>query len=299
MTISTGNFPEELWPGIHDHWGIFYKKWEPLYEKCFEVKTSDKSFEKEQQITSYPIAMVKDQGSPVSYVDAKQGVQKEYVPITYALGTSFTWEMNQDDQYGHLKRLPKTLSWSMREAEETTAFDHFNRATTAAYTGADGLTLLNASHTLVGGGTYRNQLSTASDLSNSSLETALMDLSDWTDDQQKKIRVKAKTLLIPTALQATAFKILNTMQVTGSNDNDKSWVATQGLKLVVSPYLTDPDAWFLITDVDNGMVFYWRSKPEVSRDNEFDTKNLKVATIARFMSGWTDPHGVFGTIGAA
>ena len=299
MTIATGNFPEELWPGIHDHWGIFYKQWEPLYTKVFEVKTSDKAFEKEQQITSFPIAMVKDQGSPVSYVDAKQGVQKEYVPITYGLGTSFTWEMNQDDQYGHLKRIPKTLSWSMREAEETTAFDHFNRVTTAAYTGADGLTLLNASHTLVGGGTYRNQLSTASDLSNSSLETALMDLSDWTDDQQKKIRVKAKTLLISTALQATAFKILNTMQVTGSNDNDKSWVATQGLKLVVSPYLTDPDAWFLITDVDNGMVFYWRHKPEVSRDNEFDTKNLKVATIARFMSGWTDPHGVFGTIGAA
>lgn len=190
------------------------------------------------------------------------------------------------------------LARSMRQTEETIAFNHLNRAFNVAYTGADGATLCNATHNLVGGGSFRNQLSTTADLTQTSLEQALQDVMDFVDDQSLKLRAMPKALVVSTQTNFTAQKLLETSAVVGSADNDKNPIPGVGMDLVVSPYLTDTDAWFITTDCPNGLSWYNRRSAEIVRDNEFDTQNLKFATTARFSSGWTDPRGVFGSAGA-
>ena len=297
MTIATGNFPELLWPGIADIWGNTYSDYKPLFTQVFDIKRSDKRFEKEQGVTGLGLASVKNEGSSIAYSDPYQGFQKEYVNATYAAGTTVTREMVEDEQYNYINQLPAMLARSLRQTEETVGFNHLNRGFNTTYTGADGVTLFNASHPLVGGGTFSNQLGTNSDLTQTSLETAIQNLMDFVDDQSLKIRIMPKTLVVPTALNFTAFKLMNTDRAVGSADNDKN--PLQGmLKVVVSPYLTDTDAWFIITDCPNGLTWFKRRAAEIKRDNEFDTQNLKMATTARWSSGWTDPRGAYGTPGA-
>ncbi len=298
MTVASGNFAELLWPGIADIWANNYNDYEPLYTKIFETKRSDKRFEKEQGVTGLGLAGVKDEGSAVPYEDPFQGFQKEYVNVTYALGTTVTREMYEDDQYNYINSMPAMLARSLRQTEETLAFDHFNRGFNSAFTGADGLELFSSVHPLVGGGTYRNELATPADLTQTSIEQALQDLMDFVDDQNLKIRVMPKCLVVPTQVNFRARKILESSYVTGSADNDNNPIPGLFKDLVVSPYLTDTDAWFIITDVPNGMTWYNRRSAEITRDNEFDTENLKFKTTERFDSGWTDPRGAFGTAGA-
>ena len=297
MTVATGNFAELLWPGIADLWGKDYNDYSPLYTQVAEIANSDKAFEKYQGVTGLPLASIKSQGNTIPYVDPYQGLQKEFVHTTYAIGSSVTREMFEDDQYNYINKIPGMLSRSMRQTEETTLFNNLNRAFNTSFTGADGLSLCNASHTLVGGGTYRNQLATASDLTQTSLETALQDIMDFVDDQSLKIRVMPRTLVVPTSISIRARKILESAGVTGSADNDKN-VIQGALKIVVSPYLTDTDAWFVVTDVPHGLMFVWRRKPDLERDNDFNTKNLLFSSTGRWDTGWVDPRGIFGTAGA-
>ena len=304
MTSATGNFAELLWPGIHDLWGEAYNQYEPLYSKIFQDKQSTMRFEKEQGLTGLPLAGVKDESSSIGYVDPKQGFQKEYQNVTYALGSIVTREMYEDDQYDYINQIPGMLSNSMWQTKETEAFNHLNRAFNSTYTGADAIQLCSGggsggtAHPLVRGGTFRNELATSADLTQTSLETATQDLMDFVDDDNKKIRVMPKCLVVPTAMNHTALKLIESDLVVGSADNDPN--TTKGLfqDLVVSPYLTDADAWFIVTDVPNGLVWYTRRADELVRDNEFDTQNLKFATTGRWSSGWTNPRGVFGSPGA-
>lgn len=298
MTVSTGAFPELLWPGIKVIWGNTYNDYPALYPKCFTIKKSDKAFEKEQGVTGLPLAAVKDQGSPIAFVDPFQGFQKEYVNVTYGIGASVTKEMFADEQYGYINSLPEMLARSMRQTEETTHFNVLNTGFAATPVGADGVSLFNASHPMVGGATaLRNQLATASDLSMTALETAFTDIMDFYDDQALKIRVLPKKLVVPTALWAVARKIMETEKAVGSADNDKN-VLMGALELIVSPWLTDTDAWFIITDAPNGLVSYTRQEAELDRDNDFDTKNLKFTAVRRWISSWTDWRGAFGSAGA-
>jgi hypothetical protein len=299
MTIATGNFAELLWPGIKERWGTAYNDYTPLYTKIFEVKQSTLRFEKEQNVTGLGLAGVKDEGSPAAYQDPFQGFQKEYNNITYALGTTVTREMYEDDQYNYIKEAPDWLARSMRQTEETIAFNHLNRAQNSAFTGADGVTLLNSAHPLVGGGTYSNVLSTPADLTQTSLENGIQDLMDFVDDQSLKIRVTPKCLVVPTALNFTARKLLESDYTVGSADNDVNPVNGLFTDLVVSPYLTDADGWFIISDIPHGLTWYNRRSSEIVRDNEFDTQNLKFLTTSRFSSGFTDSRGVYGSEGAA
>jgi len=295
MSIASGNFPELLWPGINTIWGESYNDYEPLYTKIFDVKQSDKRFEKDQQVTGLRLAAVKDEGGSVPFSDPFQGLQKEYVNVTYGLGTTVTREMYEDDMYNYINQLPDMLARSLRQTEETIAFNHLNNGYNTAFTGADGLSLFNSAHTLVGGGTYRNQLATAADLNQDSLETAIQDLMDFVDDQSLKIRVMPKCLVVPTGLNFRARKLLETGYVTQSADNDINPLNGLFTDLVVSPYLTDVDNWFIVTDVPNGLTWYQRRAAEITRDNEFDTENLKFKTTERFSSGWTDPRGIMGS----
>jgi len=298
MSIASGNFPELLWPGIHDLWGVDYKEYKALYPRIFTVKKSTMAFEKEQGVTGLPLASVKQQAGNVEYVDPYQGFQKEYINTTYGIGTTVTKEMVSDEKYEYINKLPKMLNRSAWQTKETLAFNHINRATTAGYTGADGVVLASASHPLVGGGTYSNIAATSADLSQTALEALTQQLMDAVDDRQLTIRVMPKCLLVPTASNFTARKLLESDGVVGTDDNDVNPLRGMFEDLIVSPYLTDTDMFGIVTDVDNGLVWYDNWKDQFERDNEFDTKSLKMTLVFRVSSGWSDPRGFYFNPGA-
>ena len=296
MTIATGNFAELLWPGINSIFGNKYDGYKAIYPGYFETKKSDKAFEKEQGVTTLPLAAVKGQGSSINYVDPAQGYQKEYVNVTYALGASVTREMVEDEQYNYINSIPSMMAESMRQTEETVAANVLNNAFDTA-TSADGASIINASHTLVMGGTQGNKPSVAADLAQASLEQSFIDIMNWLDDQSLKIRIMPTTLVVPPALRFTAEKILQTQYEVGSADNTINPMKG-AVKLVVNPWLTDTDAWFLITDANNGLTFYNRRNRDLQKDGDFDADIMKFKTTRRFSVGCTDWRGVYGSAGA-
>ena len=256
MAIATGNFAELLWPGIKKIWGAKYGRYPALYGQIFENKRGTLAFEKEQGVTNLPLAAVKNQGDGISYVDPFQGFQKEYVPTVYSIGTIVTREMAFFDQYNYINQLPSFMAESVRQTEETVAFNVLNRATNTSFLGPDGSALAVSNHALIGGVTAQsNILAVAADLTQTSFEQMLMNITDMIDDQSLKIRANAKTLVVPTQLAMRAKKILQSDFVTGSADNDKN-VVKGATGLVISPFLTDSDAWHVITDLPQGLTFY-------------------------------------------
>lgn len=300
MTVATGNFPELLWPGIREIWGDTYNRYQTLYTQAFTVQRSTKAFEKYQGVTNLPLAAVKDQGAPVQYVDPFQGYQKELVHTTYALGSSITREMVEDDQYNYIRKIPQFLAESMRQTEETVAWNIFNNAF-GSTVGADGQPLLSNAHPLIGGGTMSNVPDTDADLTEAALEAAVTDIMDWEDDMGLKIRAVPTRLIVPNALWHVAEKILRTEKVVDSADNTVNVVRNRiSRDPLVVPYLTDPDAWFLLVDipVDEGLIFLNRRDAEIERDNEFDTQNLKTITTRRFSVGAVNFRRLYGSPGA-
>jgi len=300
---ATGNFAELLWPGIAHIWGTDYKDYPALYSQFFTVESSDQNFEKEQQITGFPIAGIKEEGNEGYFSQMYQGYQKEYRHYTYSIGAVVTREMAEDDQYNVIKQIPKFLARSMREVEEVIAHNVINSGFTAPTSGgtptADGVSFFNTAHPLVGGGTLSNTLATTADLTQTSLEQALTNIMDFTDDQGLKKMFTAKTLVVPTASNFIARKILETQYAVGSADNDKNIIASMPLKLVVSPYVTDNDSWYLVTDAPQGLKFKVRREAELDRDNDFETQNLKLLETKRMSCGVTDSaRAVFGVAGA-
>lgn len=288
---STAVFPELLYKGLADIWGNNYKDYPTLYTQFFKVEKSEQNFEKEQQITGLPTAVVKSEGNEIEFQQMYQGYQKEYRHATYAIGAEVTREMVEDDQYSVINQIPSFIARSMREVEEVVAHNVFNYGFDATnYPQADGSAFFSTSHQLVGisGGTIANTPATATDLSMTSLEQGIIAIMDFVDDQGLKRMFRPTTLVVPTALSMTARKILETEYAVGSADNDKNIVASYNLKLVVSPYLTDNDAWFLVTDAPSGLKFKVRRAPDFARHNEFNTQNMLLAGSSRFSCGVTD-----------
>lgn len=303
MTTSTANFPELLWPGLLEIYGDTYDSWAALYDKIATVRKSTKAFEKIQGITGLRAAPAKTQGSALEYDDMLQGFQKEFVNITYGLGGTVTMEMWQDDQYDRINKLPAALARSFRETQEILVADQINSGystATTPQTTADGVANFSLSHLLVAGGTFKNTPTTASDLTQSALEQADIDISDYVNDKGYPIQCRPTTLIVPTALKHVAKKILETSYAVGSADNDVNTVKQLDLKLIINPYLTDPNAWTLLTsEAENGFIYMDRMKPEPDRDNVFDTKNLKFSTVGRFSVGAVDARGFYGSPGAS
>jgi len=297
---STGNFAEELWPGIAEHWGNSYMEFEPLYKKFYMMETSDKAFEKEQQITGFPKAAIKEEGNEAFFTQMFQGFQKEYRHFTYSIGAQVTRELWEDEQYGQIKQIPRLLARSMRETEEVVAHATINNAFNSIFTGADGVELISNAHPQTGGvANQSNILATAADLSQTSLETLLTQVMGAQEDQGFQIRIESLKLIVPRQLYFIAHKLLETQLVVGSADNDKNIVANMNLLPIVTPYLTDPDAWYICTDIPNGLKFYTRRATELDKDNDFETDNLKLKTTQRFSVGFTDWRTLYGTAGAA
>lgn len=296
---NTGVFSEALWDGLKAIYGINYETWDTRYSQFFNVETSDKAFEKVQQYTGFPKAAVKEQGQEAAFSQMFQGYQTEFTHFTYAIGAVVTKELVEDDRYNIVKRIPKLLSRSMRELEEVVAHGVLNSAFDSNYTFSDGQPLISSAHPLVGGGTASNRPSTYADLTQVSLEQGTTDVMNFTDDQGLQIMVNTPKLVIPTASYHIARKLLETQQVVGSTDNDKNILALMNIKPIHTPYLTDNDCWFLITDQDNGLTFFDRRAATLDRDNDFETDNMKMKTTRRFSVGATDTaRCIYGSQGA-
>lgn len=305
MAIGTASFSEDLWPGIEKWFGNAYTNWEPLWEKLVTQYQSDKQFEKYQGLTEYGLAAVKAQGGTISYSDPYQGFQKEIINVTYGLGSTITYEMMRYDQYNLFNRIPEQLANSVRRTEETVVHNLLNNGfstATAPTTTADGVSLFNTAHVLVAttGTTLANTPSTAADLSQTSLEQAYIDVGRFVDDQNLPIVVDLERLIVPVEEQHLARKILQTEYQVGSGDNTINPVSNSRmpLDLLITPYLTDTDSWYIKTNVDDGLVFQEVDPVQLDRDNEFDTKNLKFSAMRLFGVGSVNYLGYYGSPGA-
>jgi hypothetical protein len=303
MVMATGAFSEDLWPGILGWFGDSYEDWEPIWEKLVDVHQSDKQFEKFQGVTNYGLAGIKDQGASIPYRDKYQGFPREIINIAYGIGSTITYEMMRYDQYDKFKAIPQQLAQAVRRTEETVVGNLLNNgfsgATIPTLT-ADGKSLFNSSHIMVAGGTQKNTPSTAADLMQTSLEQAYIDISLFVDDQNLPIVVSAEKLIVSPQQQHLARKILETEYEVDSGNNTINPVsaARLPLDLIVSPWLTDVDAWFIKTNEADGLVFTDVDPVMLDRDNEFDTKNLKFSAMRLFGVGAVNYLGYYGSPGA-
>lgn len=297
---TTGSLPELLYPGLADIWGTSYENMPTKYTQIFTVKNSDKRFEKEQGFAGFSTGSVKDEGDSVAYARINQGYQKEYVHTTYGLGAIITQEMMEDDQYGIIRQIPELLAEALRRTEEVVSHSVINNAFDSAYLGADNVSLCSTAHPYAGlsGGTWSNRPSTAADLSQTAIEAGFIAVRDFRDENAQRMVFEPKKLLVSNNDAFNAQKILKTQYKVGSADNDVNIISQLGLELIVSNYLTDGDAWFLLNGVKNGLTFYRRRAASVDRDNDVSTQNLAMVTTTRFDVGWTDPRDVYGSPGA-
>lgn len=299
MAINTGLFGKALWPGINRWYGKAYSEFPVEYDNIFSTRTSRKNFEEDVSISSFGLAQQKGEGTPVSYDSEQQGFVDRYTHAVFALGFIITKEMVEDDLYDVAgERKAQGLAFSMRQTKEVNGANIINRAFNASYTYGDGVSLINASHPNVAGGTWANQIATAADLSEAALEQACIDIGKYTNDRGLRIAVQPSKLIIPVDLEFEAKKILQTEYEVGTNNNTKNIVRTRFDKgLVMNHYLTDTDAWFIITNVPNGMTYFERRSDSFSNDSDFDTDNAKFKATARYSFGCSDKRAIYGSAG--
>lgn len=306
--ITSGSFAKALWPGINAWYGKAYNEYPVEYTKLFETYKSSKQFEEDVGVSSFGLAVVKPEGSPIQYDSERQAFITRYQHVTYALGFVITREIMEDDQYDVVgQRKAQGLAFSMRQTKEIVAANVYNRAFDSAYAGGDGVQLVasaasttNTSHPLFAGGTATNGPSTWSDLSEAALEQAAIDIAGFTNDRGLLIAVRPKTLVIPRQLMFEAKRILHSDGRVGTDVNDLNALKNMGLipETVVNHYLTDADAWFIRTDVPHGMKYFERRGDAFDMDNDFDTENAKYKATARYSFGWTDWRGIYASAGA-
>jgi len=298
MVTSTTNFGELLEPGLAEIYGQTYERFQMMHSSIFEMRTSTRAFEESLSIGSFGTLPVKDQGTSVTYADPKQNWKDVLTNETRGLGFVVTREMHEDDQYQKIVNYTRSLADSVAETIEINAANVLNNGfDSSVRTGGDGLELLSDAHLLGEGGTWRNELSSAADLSTTSLEQALIDIGDMVDDAGKKMHARAETLIVPNELAWTASKLLDSTQEPDTANN----AVNPGhgiMPFKVWNYLTDEDAWFIKTNIRGGLVHYTRRAPDFTRDNDFDTENAKFKATYRAIDGWDDPRGVFGSPGA-
>lgn len=306
--ITTSNFAKALWPGVKAWYGDAYDQFPVEYTKLFNTETSRKAFEEIVGGSYFGLASVKTEGAPITYDSSRQGFTSRFNHVVYALGFIITREIYDDDQYDVVgKQKASALAFSMRQTKEIVGANVYNRAFSTSYLGGDGASLIasaggggSASHPNVAGGTWTNGVATAADLSEAALEQACIDIAGFTNDRGLKIAVRPKSLIIPKELMFEAQRILKTDGRVGTDLNDLNAIKTMGMipEIVVNHYLTDTDAWFIRTDVANGLIYFERNGDEFGMDEDFDTENAKYKARGRYSFGWADPRAVYGSPGA-
>lgn len=299
--ITTGNHPKALWPGMRAFWGRQYSEHPQEWSQIFDTESSEKAYEEDAEVTGFGLAPIKTQGGAVSYDTETQGQTKRYTHVTYALGYIVTRDEMDDNLYEVVsKRRIKALAFSIRQTEEIVGANVLNRAFNSSYTGGDSKELCATDHPTVDG-TQSNELATAADLSEASLEDLIIQIMEAKNSRGLRISLMPKKLIVPPALAFDAERILNSTLQSGTANNDTNAVKSMGLikgGAVVNHYLTDADAWFLQTNAPNGLTRFNRRATEFRQDNDFDTENAKAKSSVRFSVGWTDWRGMFGTPGA-
>jgi len=298
--IATGNHPKALWPGVASWFGSKYNEHEAQYTKLFETRSSSKNFEELVQQTGFGLAPVKPEGSSTAYDSHQQGYVARGTNVAYSLGYIVTREELADNLYESVSmRRAGALAFSMAQTRENVGANIYNRAFTAGYTGGDNVVLGSTAHPTVSGN-QSNILATAADLSEASLEDMTIQIMNATDFKGLKVSISPKSLVIPTALVYDAQRILKSNLRSGTADNDTNALKLVGAipEIVVNNYLTDTDAWFIRTNVQDGLVWYDREQVQFTKDTDFDTDNAKAKGYMRFVPFWGDWRGVYCTPGA-
>lgn len=302
MPINSSSFAKALWPGVNAWYGDAYNEHSVEYTDLFDTYSSRKAFEEDMSVSGFGLASVKTEGSSVAYDTAQQGFLTRYTHVTYGLGFIITREMVDDDLYDVIgKKRAQALAFSMRQTKEIVGANVYNRGFNSSYTGGDGKEMLATDHPNVAGGTYANELATAADLSEASLEQAAIDIMKLENDRGLKIAIMPQTLIIPPDLVFEAERILYSNARVGTADNDMNALKEMGKfpgGIKVNHYLTDSDAWFIRTNCPDSMKHFERRPDDFTMDNDFDTDNAKYKATGRYSFGWTDPRGIFGSPGA-
>lgn len=298
--ITSSSFAKLLWPGLNSIYGKEYNDYPVEWEQLFEKSTSDRAYEEDLGLSSFGLARVKNEGAGIEYDTERQGFTSRYNHVVYALGFIITREIYEDDQYGKVgAQKAKSLARSMRQTKEINGANIFNYAFDSSYVGGDGKEMIATDHPNVSGGTWSNELSVASDLSEAALEQAVIDIAGFRDDRGLLIAAKPQKLVIPYQQQFEAHRILGANGRVGTDLNDPNAIKDMSIfkDVVVNHYFTDPDAWFVLTDVKDSLKYFERRADQFEMDNDFDTENAKFKATARYSFGWSDPRGVYGSQG--
>jgi len=302
MAISRQQLSKELEPGLNALFGLEYKMYENQHSEIFDKESSDRAFEEEVMLSGFGNAEVKAEGSAVSFDNANETFTSRYTHETIALAFAITEEAVEDNLYDSIaKRYTKALARSMANTKQIKAANVLNNGYSSSYLGGDGVELFSSAHPTVSAGNQRNELETPADLSETSIEQALIDIGAIKDERGFKIAAKGMKLIIPSALQFTAERIMKSSARVGTADNDLNAVKSMGMipqGYVVNNYLTDTDAWFIKTDVPNGMKHFERAAIKTAMEGDFDTGNVRYKARERYSFGFSDWRGIFGSPGA-
>ena len=302
MAISRAQLLKELLPGLNALFGLEYARYGEEHKEIYETETSERSFEEETKLSGFSAAPVKNEGQAIQYDNGQEAWTTRYNHETIALGFSITEEAIEDNLYDSLSgRYTKALARGMSYTKQVKAAAVVNNGFNSAYVGGDGVSLFNSAHPLVNGGTNSNTPTTQVDLNETSLEAAVIQIAGWTDERGLLIAARPKKMIIPPTLMFVAKRLLDTELRVATNNNDINAIKQMGAipeGYTVNHFLTDPNAWFLTTDVPNGMKHFERTPLSQSMDGDFDTGNVRYKARERYSFGWSDPLGIWGSSGS-
>ena len=302
MAISRAQLLKELLPGLNALFGLQYATYDQEHKEIYETETSERSFEEETKLSGFSAAPVKNEGSAIAYDNAQEAFTARYTHETIAMGFSLTEEAIEDNLYDSLSaRYTKALARAMAYTKQVKAAAILNTAFTGGPTYGDGQVLCSTAHPLVSGGVNSNRPTVAADLNETSLEAAVIQIAGWTDERGLLIAAKPTKLIVPPSLQFVATRLLETELRVGTADNDINALKNNGSiagGYAINHYLTDTNAWFLCTDVPNGLKHFVRTPLQNSMDADFDTGNARYKSRERYSFGVSDPLGIFGSPGA-
>jgi hypothetical protein len=301
MAISRAQLVKELEPGLNALFGLEYRSYADETKEIFDTESSDRAFEEEVMLSGFGNAAVKPEGQGIQFDDAQETFTARYTNETIALAFAITEEAIEDNLYDRLaSRYTKALARSMASTRNIKGAAVLNNAFTAAFAGGDGVSLINVAHPTLAGN-FSNRLATNADLNETSLEQSLIDIAAFTDERGLKVAARGMKLVIPSNLQFTADRLMNTQGRVGTADNDINAIKNMGMipeGYTVNHYLTDTDAFFIKTDVPNGLKHFNRSPIKTTMEGDFDTGNVRYKARERYVFGFSDPRGIFGSQGA-
>jgi phage major head subunit gpT-like protein len=302
MAITRSQLVKELEPGLNALFGLEYKRYENEHEEIFSIETSDRAFEEEVMLTGFGAAPVKTEGAGVQYDNAIESFTARYTHETIAMAFALTEEAVEDNLYDRLAgRYTKAMARSMAHTKQVKGAAVLNNGFSASYPGGDGVALFSTAHPTALSSNFSNRPTVGADLNETSLEQGIIDIAAFIDERGLKVALTARKLIVPKELQFTAERLMKSTLRTATADNDINAIKSMGLipeGYAVNHYLTDTNAWFLITDAPNGLKMFERSPIKTAFEGDFDTGNVRYKARERYSFGWSDPRGAYGSPGA-